>query len=224
MKEDELQAALDPVREYFSGRELSLNTVLAAHLRAHGLPASGRAWDAAKAIVAAGRSFSEAIGAARAAAAETAELQPLRSASPLKSSSSAANVTDRRTLDWFAKQFGPGDIDGIGARRLLGTPNNDPAWVLVRETGQNSWDARGTAPVIDFTLNLRRLASPVVRALRQRVLTGEAPGTGLPDLLDRDEIWALEVSDHGTVGLTGSSKLIGVEASAGSAGGCAACS
>jgi hypothetical protein len=106
-------------------------------------------------------------------------------------------------LGWFPKQFGPGDIDGVGAKRLLGTPHIDPAWVLVRETGQNSWDARGTSPAIDFVLNLRRLERPVVETLRTRIFTGDAPKTGLVDLLQRDEVWALEVSDRGTVGLGG---------------------
>ena len=63
-----------------------------------------------------------------------------------------------RSLGWFPKQFSPGDIDGVGAKRLLGTPNINPAWVLVREMGQNSWDARGTSPSIDFILNLRLLS------------------------------------------------------------------
>ena len=108
-----------------------------------------------------------------------------------------------RSLGWFPKQFGPGDIDGVGAKRLLGTPNIDPAWVLVRETAQNSWDARGASPSIDFILNLRLLEGPVVETLRRAYFTGDPPKTGLAELLRHDEIWALEVSDRGTVGLGG---------------------
>ena len=108
-----------------------------------------------------------------------------------------------RSLGWFPKQFSPGDIDGVGAKRLLGTPKINPAWVLVRETGQNSWDARGTSPSIDFILNLRLLRGPVLETLRRRVFTNDPPKTGLAELLLRDEIWALEISDRGTVGLGG---------------------
>ena len=108
-----------------------------------------------------------------------------------------------RSLGWFPKQFSPGDIDGAGAQRLLGTPHIDPAWVLVREMGQNSWDARGSSPSIDFILNLRLLTGPVVEILRRRIFTGDPPRTGLAELLRHDQIWALEVSDRGTVGLGG---------------------
>ena len=108
-----------------------------------------------------------------------------------------------RSLGWFPKQFSPGDIDGAGAQRLLGTPHIDPAWVLVREMGQNSWDARGPSPSIDFILNLRLLTGPVVEILRRRIFTGDPPRTGLAELLRHDQIWALEVSDRRTVGLGG---------------------
>ena len=69
--------------------------------------------------------------------------------------------------------------------------------------GQNSWDARGTSPSIDFTLNLRLLRDPVMETLRERIFTDDPPKTGLAELLRHDEIWALEVSDRGTVGLGG---------------------
>jgi hypothetical protein len=110
---------------------------------------------------------------------------------------------DGCSLGWFPKQFSPGDIDGVGAKRLLGTPNINRAWVLVRELGQNSWDARGISPSIDFILNLRVLRGPVMETLRRRIFTGDPPKTGLAELLRADEIWALEVSDRGTVGLGG---------------------
>jgi hypothetical protein len=108
-----------------------------------------------------------------------------------------------RSLGWFPKQFSPGDIDGIGAKRLLGTPTINPAWLLVRELGQNSWDARGTSPSIDFILNLRLLRGPVMETLRRRIFTDDPPKTGLAELLRNDKIWGLEVSDRGTVGLGG---------------------
>jgi hypothetical protein len=69
--------------------------------------------------------------------------------------------------------------------------------------GQNSWDARGTSPSIDFILNLRLLSGPVMETLRRRIFAGDPPKTGLAELLRNDEIWALEVSDRRTVGLGG---------------------
>jgi hypothetical protein len=107
------------------------------------------------------------------------------------------------TLSWFPKQCSPGDIDGGGAKRLLGAPSINGAWVLVREMSQNSWDARGESPCIDFILNLRLLRGSVLDTLRNRIFTADPPNTGLAELLRRDEIWALEVSDRGTTGLSG---------------------
>lgn len=106
-------------------------------------------------------------------------------------------------MTWFPKPFGPGDIDGVGAKRLLGTPNISPAEVLVRETAQNSWDARGGEGEIDFSVNLRQLSRPEIEVLRSRVFTGAAAGTGIGAALDGETLWALEISDRGTVGLDG---------------------
>lgn len=104
-------------------------------------------------------------------------------------------------LDWYPKQFSQGDIDGQGARRLLGQPNVPLSSVLVRETAQNSWDAKGAGSALTFVLNLRRLQPEEHSVLFGNVLThgvprlGEAPPSG--------ESWVLEVADRGTVGLTG---------------------
>ena len=197
-QEEELQQALEPVRQYFSGREVTTNTVLAAYLRSVGLPASGEAWETAKRAMWEGYSFQQA--------ARIAAMKPHGSndsGTAVTAYKAASPFQSRRSLGWFPKQFGPGDIDGVGAKRLLGTPNIDPPWVLVREMAQNSWDARGTSPSIDFILNLRLLHGPLVEILRRRVFTGDPPKTGLAELLRHDEIWALEVSDRGTVGLGG---------------------
>ena len=196
MDEDELRRALTPVHEYFSDREVNVDTVLAAYLRSYGLPVSGQPWEAAKRAMSQGAGFKEAVLSA--ASRPTIGIEPVPVAvnqlpTPFEGSS----------LGWFPKRFSPGDIDGVGAKRLLGTPNISPAWVLVREMGQNSWDARGTSPSIDFILNLRLLRGPVMEILRRRIFTGDPPKTGLAELLRHDEIWALEVSDRGTVGLGG---------------------
>ena len=61
-------AGLAPVREYFSGREVNVNTVLAAYLRSYGLPASGQPWEAAKRAMSHGAGFKEAVLVGRVAA------------------------------------------------------------------------------------------------------------------------------------------------------------
>jgi hypothetical protein len=194
--EEELRRALAPVREHYSGRDVNVNTVLAAHLRSLGLPVSGQAWEVAKRAISGGADFREA--------ALLAGSQPTTGIdSTLLAANQLASPFAGRSLGWFPKQFSPGDIDGVGAKRLLGTPRLNPAGVLVREMGQNSWDARGTSPSIDFILDLRLLKDRVVEALRERIFTGNPPETGLAELLQRDEVWALEVSDRRTVGLGG---------------------
>ena len=198
MNPSELQNALDKVREHFSGKDVNENTVLAAYLRSHGLPAYGEPWERAKMAFASGASFERAALAAADSAGPPISEPPTGSDStggPTPFSGSA--------LSWFPKKFSAGDLDGVGAKRLLGTPNMPPASVLVRETAQNSWDARGISDTIQFVLNLRELSGPTIEILRQRVFTADAPKTGLTELLKRDRVWALEVSDRGTVGLGG---------------------
>lgn len=46
-------------------------------------------------------------------------------------------------LAWFPEPFHAyGAFAGEGTRRILGKPRLDPLTVLIRETVQNSWDAR----------------------------------------------------------------------------------
>jgi len=246
---DELVAALEPVREHFRSKEITPNTVLAAHLRAVGLQPIGAPWQRAKAALQAGAGFPEAariaIEAGRPIASEratgteevtgaeesrisgsiTSQDDPVGAEEPAESPETirAALVADLSprwsarpaevredlpgpsvpSLDWFPKVFGPGDIDGDGAKRLLGTPNIPLVSVLVRETAQNSWDARlGTLPV-RFTLHLRALEEQELDVIRDHVVTGRATDLGVREVLSRDEVWVLEVSDRGTRGLGG---------------------
>ncbi|HET9896505.1 MAG TPA: hypothetical protein VFQ44_16380 [Streptosporangiaceae bacterium] len=196
MSEEQLLRALKPVYKYFSGRELSVNSVLAAYLRSSGLPVSGQTWETAKQAMSRGAGFNEAVMLA--ASQSKTQIKP----TPVAANQLPTPFTGH-SLGWFPKQFGPGDIDGVGAKRLLGTPKSDSVSVLVREMGQNSWDARRKSPSIDFVLNLRLLRGPVMETLRKRIFTGDPPKTGLAELLRHDQIWALEVSDRGTIGLCG---------------------
>lgn len=192
MKKSDLHRELEPVRDYLSGKEVNKNTVLAAYLRSAGLPASGQPWQRAKNALRQGASYPDAVLAAAHGGADA----------PVPASDEPTPYSGT-SLGWFPKQFGPGDLDGMGAKRLLGTPDLERPWVLVRETAQNSWDARGISSLIEFTLNLRYLDAATIQVLRQRIFTGEAPKTGLTELLRLDGFWALEVSDRGTVGLGG---------------------
>ena len=62
-----------------------------------------------------------------------------------------------RDLAWYPKPFGPGDMDGSGEKKVLGRPEVDMVDLLVRETAQNSWDARLPGQVPRFELRHRRL-------------------------------------------------------------------
>lgn len=105
-------------------------------------------------------------------------------------------------LEWYPKVCGPGDLIGEGARKLLGQPKVSPVALLVRETAQNSWDAR-IGSSLDFTMNLRTLTKEQLRVLRSGVLTGGAGGLGLDETLANEEVWVLEICDRGSKGLGG---------------------
>src|SRR5699024_2561721 len=108
-----------------------------------------------------------------------------------------------RVLEWYPKPHGVGDIDGEGAQQILGRPTLEQHEVLIRETAQNSWDARLGSDAISFSVNMRKLDTEKVRMLRERVFTGEALGTGLIELLNKESIWVPEVNDRGSSGLDG---------------------
>lgn len=106
-------------------------------------------------------------------------------------------------LEWFPKPFGPGDTDGQGAQRLLGQPDLDLHQLLVRETAQNSWDARLSGSVPTFELRLRDLNPDVRDVLQWNVFRDYAENLGLWDALRSTNLRAVEVVDRGTKGLGG---------------------
>lgn len=106
-------------------------------------------------------------------------------------------------LEWFAKPFGPGDLDGEGALKLLGQPDLHPVAILVRETAQNSWDARLGEQTVRFSIHAHTLKGAALRAIREQVFANPGRGTGLSDLLEKDSLPVLEISDRGTSGLGG---------------------
>lgn len=105
-------------------------------------------------------------------------------------------------LDWVPKSFGPGDIAGEGTNRLLGT-SVPPASLLVRETAQNSWDARLPDGVPEYQLRFRRLSARTLRTMSEHVFRETAPSGRLLSDLAESSLDAIEVLDRGTTGLGG---------------------
>lgn len=103
-------------------------------------------------------------------------------------------------LDWFPKQFQPGDMDSTGGDRLLGRTELSPLEILIRETAQNSWDARldGSRPT--YGVHLRSIDWRL-QAHLARLLPDEQPST--PGVGFTDNPYLLEIFDRGTTGLDG---------------------
>lgn len=210
MKDVERLEALARVKDYFRGKQVSDNTVLAAHMRAIGIAPSGDPWKIARAALQAGKTFEEAAhigGGHGSPAAPKSEGRRTADQGGRARITPATELTAARLnegpLDWFPQRFEPGAIQGDGAKKLLGTPNVSLEDLLVRETAQNSWDARAGEESVCFTMNLRSLPDEVVGVLRDEVFTGDAPGTDLARALVDEGMVAMEISDRGTTGLGG---------------------
>ncbi|GAA1465147.1 hypothetical protein [Microbacterium thalassium] len=111
-----------------------------------------------------------------------------------------SNTSTIEPLDWFPKRFQPGDMDSTGGDRLLGRTELSALEILVRETAQNSWDARLDDQRPWYGVHLRR-ADWRLRADLDRLLPDRnrrTPGTHLPDAP-----FVLEIFDRGTTGLDG---------------------
>lgn len=108
-----------------------------------------------------------------------------------------------RRLAWFPKPFGPGDMDGSGEKKVLGRPEVDFLNLLVRETAQNSWDARVPGTVPRFELRLRQLGSSALAILSRNVFVERMEDSPLDSLLLQDRLACLEIADRGTKGLGG---------------------
>lgn len=111
------------------------------------------------------------------------------------------------TASWFSQPFPPeGASTAEGIRNQLGRPVLDLLTILVRETAQNSWDARlphGTDPV-DYEIDMWTMGPAHAPAWRE-LLTRNAP---MNDHLPIREsltgsIRVMAVSDRGTSGLGG---------------------
>lgn len=106
-----------------------------------------------------------------------------------------------------------GGLAAEGALNLLGRPDLDPLVVLMRESAQNSWDAKAAVRVpVQFSVDLRRVKKSE-RGVLTREIFAELPprglgldgegGSELSTVLDDPELWLLVISDTGTQGLGG---------------------
>lgn len=107
---------------------------------------------------------------------------------------------------WYSQPFPPeGASAAEGIRNQLGRPEMDLLTILIRESAQNSWDARLPDHTVDFrvdfhTVNAAR--APIWRdaLLREAPLTEHLP---LRASLSAPTINVLAISDRGTSGLGG---------------------
>jgi hypothetical protein len=107
---------------------------------------------------------------------------------------------------WWSQPFPPtGAIASEGIRNQLGRPPVDPLTVFVRETGQNSWDAR--LPGVETTYRLElTTVSATHRPTWERLLTPPPQvqeHLGVGRAVRTPSLRLLSVVDRGTKGLGG---------------------
>ncbi|MFD8000618.1 hypothetical protein [Streptomyces mirabilis] len=110
---------------------------------------------------------------------------------------------------WFSQPYPPeGASAAEGIRNQLGRPELDLLTILVRESAQNSWDARlvpSSAPV-DYRIDMWTVGPAHAGVWRETLLDGAPSSTEhfpLRESLKRGSIQVLAVSDRGTRGLGG---------------------
>jgi hypothetical protein len=112
---------------------------------------------------------------------------------------------------WYSQPFPPaGSISAEGIKRTLGKPPMPWPAILVRESAQNSWDAKiGNGPV-GFTLNLSVVPPQNANTWRTLLLEGAPHSDKFPlRRILRGQEWhstlvrTLTISDRGTRGLGG---------------------
>lgn len=111
----------------------------------------------------------------------------------------------RRPLDRFSKRRGPGDQTSGGRGKLL-RPTTDLTRIelLVRETLQNSWDARSDSWFPAYGLRIHR-ATDAMRAVLCDEVFLDLPQSldALRASLTNPDLHIVEIFDRGTVGLNG---------------------
>jgi hypothetical protein len=116
-------------------------------------------------------------------------------------------------LSWFPEQVPPwGAFTARGLRGILGRPKQDPLTILVRETAQNSWDARLPRAQVWFSIDGIQFTPEQLSHLRNDVFARTPPaGLALADRLAGDSLRGLIVRDAGTHGLGGPTRADGTK-------------
>ncbi|MGW6334224.1 hypothetical protein [Nocardia rhamnosiphila] len=108
---------------------------------------------------------------------------------------------------WFSQTFPPeGASTAEGIRNQLGKPELDHLTILVRESAQNSWDARvGGGAQVHYRVNLQTVSAAHAPAWREHLLRNAPSNQHLPlrGSLQKPTIRVLSISDRGTKGLGG---------------------
>ncbi|WP_035795718.1 hypothetical protein [Kitasatospora mediocidica] len=109
---------------------------------------------------------------------------------------------------WSSQPYPPdGGNAAEGIRNQLGRPELDLLTILVRESAQNSWDARleGSSEPVDYRIELGTVGPAHVLAWRELLLSGAPISAHLPlrDSLMRGVVRVMVISDRGTRGLGG---------------------
>lgn len=109
-------------------------------------------------------------------------------------------------LERFSEPYrDAGNMSGRGATRLLGAPQGSVLETAIRESVQNSWDARSQGGRPAYNLDFRQLKSSELEVLRKCVFSDlpSAGGGALEKTLSADSVDVLIISDFGTTGLDG---------------------
>ena len=189
MNTSALKRDAENVGEDFVASRVTAGTVLAAHLRRAGMHSSGEDYELARQALDGDLPLEEAVD-------EAAKTRGVRDPS-------SAKEPEDISLSWFPKRFGPGDVHGAGALKLLGNPNVPLPTLLLRETAQNSWDARLCGSVPSYGMHLRGVTRDQRELLRRKVFVEGAHRLGLADSLAKKNLKVIEIHDRGTCGLDG---------------------
>lgn len=110
-------------------------------------------------------------------------------------------------MEWIPESYPrAGGLAAAGFYKLLGRPRLDPLTVLVRETAQNSWDARlQNRNPVGFTIQGWQLSDEERKALQKDVFVDskKATGTNLDQQLASPNLIGLYITDRNTKGLSG---------------------
>lgn len=107
----------------------------------------------------------------------------------------------------WSERFGAsGGFAAEGVKKLLGTPKLSLLQTVLRETVQNTWDARNGKQPIRYLIRLRRLKPAQITFLKNSVFNNLPPSTGehpISRFLNSENPIVMEIADWGARGLGG---------------------